>query len=477
MKSLRASRRWLVAGGLAAALSVLPQLAGAAGVFNPESFTLKNGLQVVVIPNHRVPVISHMVWYRVGAADETAGKTGLAHMLEHMMFKGTREVPAGQFSHIVATNGGRDNAFTTADYTAYFQNVAADKLELVMTLEADRMANLVLKDADFQPERQVVLEERRMRVENEPQGLLDEQMEAALYLNSPYHHPVIGWRNEIENYTIKDVADFYHRWYAPNNAILVISGDVTAARVKPLAERIFGPLRARALPPRQRTDEPPPVAERTVLLRDPEVQQPSWNRLYLAPSYHQGDTGSAYPLQVLAEVLGGGGTSRLYQSLVVDQELAAWASAAYDPDAVGLTSFAFQASPRPGIAMDRLGAAVTEQIAKVAKEGVTDLEVARAKQRLQATVAYARDSLQAGPRVLGQTLATGGTIEEEEAWPDRIGAVTTAQVNDAARAVLQDQRSVIGLLLAAGPGESTTEAVTGPPGSRPPAGLSGRELR
>lgn len=448
-----------------------------AQVFNPETFTLKNGMQVVVIANHRVPVVTHMVYYKVGAGDEVSGLSGLAHMVEHMMFKGTKSVPAGAFSQIVATNGGRDNAFTTADYTAFYQNVAVDKLELVMKLEADRMANLSLNDKDFQPERQVVLEERRMRIENEPAALLDEQLDAALYLNSPYHHPVIGWRHEIEHYTLKDVVDFHHRWYAPNNAVLVVAGDVTAAKVKPLAEKYYGVIAARPVPARDRTTEPAPIAARTVELRDPDVQQPSWNRLYLAPSYHSGEVKHAYPLQVLAEILGGGATSRLYKSLVVDQKVAASASAGYDPGAVGSTSFAFGASPRPGVPMDQLQAAIIAQIKTVAKDGVTAEEVDQAKRRMTAEVSYARDSYNTGARVLGAALATGTSVEEEEAWPVRIAAVTADQVSDAARAVLADERSVTGLLLPAKPEDATTQAVTSQAPPKLPAGMMGRELR
>ncbi len=471
----RAAAIGLLALGLLSAPILSP--GARAQVFNPETFTLKNGMQVVVISNHRVPVVSHMVYYKVGSADEAMGKTGLAHMLEHMMFKGTKAVPAGEFSHLVAVNGGRENAFTTADYTAFYQNVAVDKLDLVMRLEADRMAHLDLKDANFQPERQVVIEERRMRVENEPSALLDVQMEAALYLNSPYHHPVIGWRSEIEHYVLKDLVDFYRRWYAPNNAILLVAGDVTVAQVRPLAEKYYGALPARPVPPRDRTEEPPPVAARTVEMRDPDVHQPSWNRLYLAPSYHQGEVQYAYPLQVLSEVLGGGETSRLYKDLVFDQKLAASVSVGYDPDAVGLTSFSFGASPNPGVAMDKLQAAIVAEIQTIANGGVSVQEVERAKQRLGASIAYAKDSFQTGARVLGSVLATGSSVEDEEAWPRRIAAVTPDQVSEAAKQVLRDERSVTGLLLPATPEEATTRAVTSQPAPQLPPGMSGREFR
>lgn len=468
--------RPLAATCLTIGLSVIAAPVGAQ-VFNPETFTLSNGMQVVVVTNHRVPVVSHMVYYKVGSADETGGKSGLAHMVEHMMFKGTKTVPAGEFSQTVARNGGRENAFTTADYTAFYQNVAVDRLGLVMKLEADRMANLSLQDKDFQPERQVVLEERRMRIENEPDALLEEQIEAALYLNSPYHHPVIGWRNEIEKYTLRDVVDFHRRWYAPNNAILLVSGDITAAQLKPLAEKYYGVIPARSVPMRQRTEEPPPVAARTVEMRDPDVHQPSWERLYLAPSYHAGDSKYAYPLEILSEVLGGGTTSRLYKSLVVDQKLASSASAGYEPGSIGLTSFVFEASPRAGISMERLQAAMAEQIQTVATQGVSAEEVDQAKQRLHTAIAYAKDSYSSGGRVLGAALATGESVADVEAWPARIAAVTPEQVNEAARQVLRDERAVTGLLLPAGSSDATTEAVTSEPSAKLPAAMSGRELR
>jgi len=466
----------IVAACLAVGLSALSGPVRAQ-VFNPETFTLKNGMQVVVIANHRVPVISHMVYYKVGSADEVAGKTGLAHMLEHMMFKGTKTVPAGAFSQLVASNGGRDNAFTTADYTAFYQNVAADKLDLVMKLEADRMTNLSLKDQDFQPERQVVLEERRMRIENEPEALLEEQIEAALFLNSPYHHPVIGWRNEIEKYTLSDIVDFHRRWYAPNNAVLLVSGDITAARLKPLAEKYYGVIPSRPVPLRQRTEEPPPVAARTVDMRDPDVHQPNWERLYLAPSYHSGETKYAYPLQVLAEILGGGTTSRLYKTLVVDQKIAVSAAAGYDPGSIGLSSFSFEASPRSGVSVENLQAAMVAEIQSVATQGVRAEEVDQAKSRLQTAIVYAKDSYASGARVLGAALCTGESVADVEAWPERIAAVTPDLVNEAARQILRDERAVTGRLLPSDPNDATTKAVTSEPAPRLPAGLSGRELR
>jgi len=418
-----------------------------ARLFDPETFTLDNGLTVVVVPNHRMPIVSHMVWYKVGAADEEPGKSGLAHLLEHLMFKGTPSVPPGMFSKIVARNGGRDNAFTTADYTGYFQNVAADRLELVMKMEADRMANLTLDTPTVETERAVVLEEWRMRIGNSPEGRLAQQMEAALFLNSPYHRPVIGWESEVAHLGREDALAFYRRWYAPNNAVLVVAGDVDAATVRPLAEKYYGALPRRELPPRLRTDEPPPEAARRVTLADRRVTQPSWRRLYLAPSERSGETRLAQPLEVLAEVIGGGATAQLYRSLVVEQKLAANISASYDPVAAGLTSFRLGVTLRPGVAPERLEAAIDREIARIARGEISAEEIERAKTRLRASVAYARDSLHTGAQVLGEALAVGMSVEDVESWPERIGAVTPAQVAEAAAKVLDARGSVTGLLL------------------------------
>ena len=437
---MEAFSRALAAGCLAAGLSSVASPVWAQ-IFNPESFTLKNGMQVVVIQNHRMPVVSHMVYYKVGSADEVAGKSGLAHMVEHMMFKGTKTVPPGEFSRIVAANGGRDNAFTAADYTAFFQNVAVGKLELVMKLESDRMANLTLKDKDFQPERQVVLEERRMRIENEPSAMLDEQVEAALYLNSPYHHPVIGWRNEIEKYTLRDVVEFHRRWYAPNNAILVVAGDMTAAKLRPLAEKYYGSIPSRPVPARQRTEEPAPIAARTVELRDPDVHQPAWTSALSGPQLSCRRGQVRLSVASPGRDFGGGATSRLNRTLVVEQKVAASAGAGYDPEGVGLTSFSFSASPRPGVPMEKLQEAIVAQIRTVGTSGVTKEEVDQAKLRLQTAVAYAKDLYSAGARVLGAALCTGDSVEDEEAWPKRIAEVTPELVSEAARQVLKDERS------------------------------------
>jgi zinc protease len=421
--------------------------AASAGVFNPESFTLANGLQVVVIPNHRAPIAIQMVWYRVGAADDPAGKSGIAHFLEHLMFKGSKDIPPGAFSKIVARNGGQDNAFTSQDYTAYFQRVAKDRLELVMKLEADRMTGLVLTDAEVLPERDVVLEERRSRTDNNPSAQLYEHTRAALYMNHPYRVPVIGWQSEIEGLTTADAIAFYRRHYAPNNAILIVAGDVTAAEIRPLAEKYYGPIPRRELPPRVRATEPEQRAARRVVLKSPQVRQPSWSRTYLAPSYTTATGGDAYALQVLAEIMGGGATSRLYRSLVVEQGVAASAGAWYSADGLDSGTFGVSGSPRPGTEIDAVEAALTAQIKALLSDGVSADEVARAKRSLLAGAIYVRDSLRAGPNIFGRALTSGRTIADVESWPDRVGEVTAEAVNAAAKKVFRDNRSVTGVLL------------------------------
>jgi zinc protease len=420
-----------------------------AGVFHPETFTLGNGMEVVVVSNHRAPVVAHWVWYRVGTADSPPGKSGLPHFLEHLMFKGTGEIPPGEFSKIVARHGGNDNAMTSYDSTAYYQMIAKDRLELVMAMEADRMVNLDLADEHVYPERDVVLEERRSRVDNEPGSLLGEQLMAAQYLHHPYRLPVIGWFHEIASYTREDALDFYRRWYTPNNAILVVAGDTTAEELRPLAERTYGRIPARDLPPRQRVVEPPQHAARRITLHHERVRQPSLVRSYLAPSFASAGREHAYALEVLSEILGGGGTSRLFRRVVVEQGLAAGAGSFYRGTSLDATSFRIYASPRPGGDMAALEAAVEREIARVVAEGVAEQELARTRQRMLAEAVYARDSLGGAARVFGSALTSGLTVADVEAWPSRIAAVTLEEIHAAARHVLRPERSVTALLLPA----------------------------
>ena len=419
------------------------------GVFHPETFTLANGMEVVVVSNRRAHVVSHWVWYRVGTADSPPGLSGLPHFLEHLMFKGTGRIPPGEFSKTVARNGGNDNAFTSYDYTAYFQTIARDRLELVMGMEADRMTDLRLVDDIVYPERDVILEERRSRVDNEPSSLLGEQLNAAQFLHHPYRLPVIGWMHEIEAYRREDAEAFYRQWYAPNNAILVVVGDIDADELRPLAERAYGRIPARPVPQRRRLAEPPQHAERRLSLSDPRVRQPSLIRSYLAPSYASQGSEHAYPLAVLAEALGSGGTSRLYRRLVVDQGLATGAGCSYWASCLDRTTFRIYSSPRPGVELDELEAALDAEIAALLENGIAGDELARTKRRMLADAIYARDSLSGAAHVLGAALTAGQTVVDVEAWPARIDAVTVDQVAAAAALVLDRRRSVTGRLLAA----------------------------
>lgn len=424
--------------------------AGAA-VFSPKSFMLSNGMQVVVVTNRRAPIVAHMVWYKVGAADEPMGKSGIAHFFEHLMFKGTKSYPPGEFSKILARNGGTENAFTTQDYTAYFQKVARDKLELVMKLESDRMTNLTLTDKEVLPERDVVLEERRSRTDNNPGAQLYEASQAALFLNHPYKIPVIGWKHEIAALTTKDALDFYRRYYVPNNAILIVAGDVTAEELRPLAEKYYGTIARGAEVVRKRVTEPPQLAARRVEMESPRVGQPGWSRYYIAPSYRTAKGNQSYALQIFSEIIGGGTTSRLYRSLVVDKGIAASASAWYSPNQLDFGTFGLNVSPRPGTTLAAVEKALLADIDAILKDGVTAAEVARAKKKLVAGAVYARDSLSAAPNIIGGALATGRTIEDIEAWPDRINAVTLDQVNEAARAALVERQSVTNILRPSSP--------------------------
>ena len=425
--------------GLSSAAATGPKIA---------DFTLKNGLELVVIPDHRAPVVTHMIWYKVGAADEMPGKSGLAHFLEHLMFKGTAKHPAGQFSTVVAKMGGRENAFTTDDYTGYYQRVPRDQLETVMSFEADRMTGLVLTDAVVLPERQVILEERNQRIENNPRAKLGVQLDAALFLNSPYGKPTIGWRSEMEHLSRDDAIAFYHRFYAPNNAVVVIAGDVEPEDALKFAQATYGKLKPNPkLPPRHRPKEPPPVAARTVTLADARVEQPVIQRAYLVPSFATAKPGESEALEVLSHILGSGTNSRLYKDLVVAKMLAVGAGAWYDSTAVDMSKFGVYGAPRPGVTLPQLEKEIDAVIARVVDKGVTDDELKRSKTRLIADAVYAHDSQASMARWYGGALMTGATVHDVANWPDRIRAVTADQVQRAARQWLEIRRSVTGFLI------------------------------
>jgi zinc protease len=415
----------------------------------PASFTLGNGLQVLVIPDHRTPVVTQMIWYKVGSADETPGKSGLAHFLEHLMFKGTAKHPAGEFSQTVLRIGGNENAFTSTDYTGYFQRVPREQLPRMMEFEADRMTGLILKDENVLPERDVVLEEYNMRVANNPDARLTEQIMAALYLNHPYGRPVIGWRPEIEKLDREDALAFYRRFYAPNNATLVIAGDVDAKDVRPMVERTFGAVAAQpAIPARRlRPQEPEPVAPRTVTLSDPRVEQPSVKRYYLVPSANTAAAGESPALDVLAQLMGNGSNSYLYRALVVDRPLAVSASAGYQGTSLDATQFVIAASPKPGVDFAQIEQVFDSVIADVAQNPVRAEDLERVKTQLIAEAIYAQDNQATLARWYGAALTSGLSVEDIRNWPDRIRAVTADQIREAAQKWLDKKRSVTGYLI------------------------------
>ena len=448
--SMKPLSRFARGAVFAASLALLPAPSQAQSDPGPEisHFVLPNGLEVVVIPDRRVPVVTHMVWYRVGSADEPPGVSGIAHFLEHLMFKGTEKNPSGKFSKVLATIGGQENAFTSNDYTGYFQRVAKEHLPTVMAFEADRMTGLVLTDANVLPERDVVLEEFNTRVANSPEARLGEQVAAALYLNHPYGRPVIGWKHEIEKLNREDALAFYKRFYAPNNAILVVAGDVTASEVKKLAEETYGKIARRPdVSPRTRPQEPEIKAIRQVTLADPRVAQPSLQRAYLVPSDMTGKPGESEALDLLAHILGSGQNSRLYRTLVEDKRIALNASAGYSGTSVDATRFSVYAAPQANTSLADLETAIDDVINEIAEKGVTPQELERAKTRIIADAVYARDNQATMARWYGGALVTGATVEQVKTWPDRVRAVTADSIRDAARNWLQKPRSVTGYLV------------------------------
>jgi zinc protease len=423
-------------------------------VYGAQMFTLSNGMQVVVIPNHRAPIVSHMIWYRSGAADDPPGKSGIAHFLEHLMFKGTPRFPAGEVMSIVARNGGQDNAFTTRDYTAYFENIAVDRMPIMMDLEADRMRNLILDKKGVDTEREVIIEERRMRTDNVPASILGERLDAALWMNNHYAIPIIGWEQEMHGLTLDDALAFYNAHYAPNNAIAVIAGDVTVDSVKPLAEKYYAaiPLPKGAEPKpttRKRSTFLYPKSDIRVTMADERVEQPQWLRQIIAPSYNVGDRTDLHALEVFAEIMGGGSTAKLYRTLVVDQKVAAAFSASYDTDAVSYGTFFISMTPSPGVTPKQAEDAYETALAALLKDGIKDEDVTRAKARMAARLAFAKDSPISAARAVGASLASGISLEDIENWPDALAKVTADQVRSAARKLFAESSSATGILLPA----------------------------
>ncbi len=416
-------------------LAFAPRAFAQERAFNSETFTLKNGMQVVVIPNHHAPVINQMVWYKVGAIDEVRGESGIAHYVEHLMFKGTHAVAAGQFSRLIRAMGGEENAFTSYDYTVYHQSASLENLPRIMQLESDRMAHLSFPPQDVLHERDVVIEERRMRTENDPRGYFYEQLRAQLFINHPYGNPVLGWLNEVNVLDRDHVKAFYDRWYAPNNAILIVSGDITAAQLKPLAEKTYGAVPAKTLPARHWSQVPPLRGLTTLEMHAHGIRQPAIERIYRVPSYVQNKTDSL-ALQVLENIMSAGSSTRLYKTLVVEQKKATGASMNYDGDCVSDGTVSFGITPAEGVTPQQDGQALDDVLRAVIKDGVTEAELREAKDRLKDEAIYARDSLTTPGMVFGEALATGSTVDDVEYWPENIDKVTAAQVQDVAKRYL-----------------------------------------
>jgi|KBSMisStandDraft_5_1062788.scaffolds.fasta_scaffold44685_3 zinc protease len=413
-------------------------------------FALQNGMQVLVVPDHRAPVITQMLWYRVGAVDDPPGISGLAHFFEHMMFRGTAANPGDVFAKTVARNGGEDNAYTTHDYTAFYEQIAKDRMRVVMGLEADRIANLDLSDNNVRTERDVVMEERRMRVDNDPQSLLREQMEAALHLSHPYGRPVIGWPDEIRRIDRVAAQDFYNHHYAPNNCILVIAGDVTPDEVRNAAEAEYGKLPARELVPRWEFAQPPRMGETRLSIARSDVKVPLFFRIYRVQSYTDAKPGEAEALEILAQAMGGDSTSTLYRELVVAKRLASDAGASYDGYNRDSGEFSVYAVPRPGVRLEQLEKAVDEIISRYTRSPPESTEFGRAKTQLVASAAYRRDNQYQMAAAYGQALAIGLTTDDVEQWPDRIKAVQPAAVRTAAAKELHRRETVTAYLTPVG---------------------------
>ena len=441
---------------LASLLTLLLSLATAgspmsralAAVYDPKSFMLPNGMQVVLVENHRSPVVSHMVWYRIGSGDETPGKSGIAHFLEHLMFKGTPRYPGTAITDTVARNGGDQNAFTTADYTAYYQNIAVDRLPLVMDIEADRMRNLTLEVKEVETEREVIIEERRMRTDNSPGAILSERTDAALWGTNHYSIPVIGWEAEMHELTRDDAFKVYHDYYAPHNAILVVAGDITLEQFKPLVEKYYGAIpKVGEYKPRARPTFLQQRVDSEITMHHERVRQPEWSREIIAPSYAIGDRADVHALEVFAELAGGGATSKLYRDLVVDQKILASVGTGYDGDKVSYGTFYISFTPSPGVTIEQGEAAYKKSMDALLKDGITDADVERVKRRMNARLAYAKDSPMSAARAIGASLAVGETLQDIETWPDEIAKVNAEQVRNAARKLFSQYSSVTGILL------------------------------
>ena len=428
------------------AAQATPAAEAAPGAGTPFETTLSNGLKIIVKEDHRAPTIAHMVWYRAGSIDEVNGTTGVAHLLEHMMFKGTKTVPPGEFSNRVAAAGGRENAFTNRDYTAYFQQIHKSRLELVMKLESDRMNNLNLSDAEFAKEIKVVMEERRWRTDDQPRALLGEAQQAVAYEAHPYHHPVIGWMRDLETMTGADARKWYNTWYAPNNAVLIVIGDVDAPQVVALAQKYYGGFKRKALPERKPQDEPQQLGIRRVNVKAP-AELPyvtlSWHVPKLVDVEKDSDP---YALEVLAGVLDGHEGARITKDLIREQRIAHEAGAGYDSTSRGPTMFSLEGTPADGKTVADLEAALRGEVKKIADAGVTEAELKRVKAQVVAGQVYKRDSIFGQAMEIAQYEMVGLSHKQIDRVLEKIKGVTAEQVQAVAKKYFGDDTLTVGTL-------------------------------
>lgn len=412
----------------------------------PAEHKLANGMRVIVKPDHRAPVVVSMVWYRVGSMDEHNGTTGVAHVLEHMLFKGTKEVPAGEFSRLIAAAGGRDNAFTNQDYTAYFQTLHKSRLELALRLEADRMVNALIDPAEFAKEIRVVMEERRLRTDDQPRALVFEQLLATAYRAHPYRHPVIGWMNDLENMTAQDARDFYERWYAPNNAILVVVGDVQPAEVFKLAEKYFGSLSARQLPERKPQEEPAQRGLQRIVVKAP-AEQSFIAMAYRAPVLRNPQQDwEPYAMEMLANVLDANEAARLNASIVRKQRVAGAVDVHYDGINRGPALLFITAEPAEGHTVPEVEAALRRELQLVIDQGVTEEELKRVKAQVIAAHVFQRDSMFFQARQIGMFETAGLPYTTVDLLLEKLKGVTAQQIQEVARKYLVDDALTIAVL-------------------------------
>lgn len=408
--------------------------------------TLSNGMKVIVKEDHRSPVVVSMVWYKAGSMDESGGNTGVAHVLEHMMFKGTKAVPAGRFSRIIAEAGGRDNAFTGKDYTAYFQQLHKSKLPLALKLEADRMQNLILTKEEFAKEINVVMEERRWRTEDQPHALVYEQLMAAAFQSHPYHHPVIGWMDDLTNMQVADARAWYDRWYAPNNATLVVVGDVDAREVFALAQKYFGDIKRESLPARKPQKEPPQRGMKTVTVKAP-AELPYLMMAWHVPVLRDMEKDwEPYALDVLTGVLDGSEAARLNQSLVREQQLASSVGVGYDAAARGPGTFLIDVTPVAGKTAEQLESAIREELKKIITEGITEEELTRVKAQVVADEVFRRDSMFYQAMQIGQLETAGLPYDSMDKIVEKLKQVTAEQVQNAAKKYLIEDSLTVATL-------------------------------